>query len=179
MQRRPPSPSDPIGTRTGTWLTYLDYLREEAIALVESVSEAEAATSRVASGWTPLGLLVHLRHVERRWIVWGFLGEAVDDPWADQRDGRWVVEPGATRAALVRGLCDQGEVTRAVLESHDLDEAARPGPRFLEGAPPPTLERILFHLLQEYARHVGHLDLVAEAWAAGASPREPDAQPRA
>ncbi|HQU25853.1 MAG TPA: DUF664 domain-containing protein [Acidimicrobiales bacterium] len=179
MQRRPPSPSDPIGSRTGVWLTYLDYLREEAIAVVESVTEDEASTSRVASGWTPLELLGHLRHVERRWIVWGFLGEAVDDPWGDQRDGRWVVEPGATRAQLARALRGQGEVTRAVVESHDLDDPARPGPRFLEGAPPPTLERILFHLLQEYARHVGHLDLVAEAWSTGASPRGADDQPRA
>ena len=31
-----------------------------------------------------------------------------------------------------------------------------------DGAPPATLERVLFHLLQEYARHLGHLDIVAE-----------------
>ena len=37
----------------------------------------------------------------------------------------------------------------------------RPGERW-EGADPPTLERVLFHLLQEYARHVGHLDVVRE-----------------
>jgi Protein of unknown function (DUF664) len=30
------------------------------------------------------------------------------------------------------------------------------------GAPPATLERVLFHLLQEYARHLGHLDIVCE-----------------
>ena len=171
MERRPPSPSDLAATRLGVWLTYLDYLREEAIALVESLSEDEAVTSRVASGWSPLGLLVHLRHVERRWIVWGFLGEAVEDPWGDQRDGRWVVEPGATRTALIRRLRDQGELTRAVVETRRLDQRARPGPRFAEGAPPPTLERILFHLLMEYARHVGHLDLVAEAGVSRANPR--------
>ena len=27
---------------------------------------------------------------------------------------------------------------------------------------PPTLERILLHLIQEYARHLGHLDIVSE-----------------
>ena len=31
-----------------------------------------------------------------------------------------------------------------------------------DGADPATLERILFHLLQEYARHLGHLDVVTE-----------------
>jgi hypothetical protein len=48
-----------------------------------------------------------------------------------------------------------------VIESHDLSEIGQPGPRW-NGADPPTLERILFHLLQEYARHLGHLDIVAE-----------------
>jgi len=37
----------------------------------------------------------------------------------------------------------------------------KPGPRW-DGADPATLERILFHLVQEYARHLGHLDIVAE-----------------
>ena len=37
----------------------------------------------------------------------------------------------------------------------------QPGDRW-DGADPATLERVLFHLLQEYARHVGHLDIVTE-----------------
>lgn len=32
----------------------------------------------------------------------------------------------------------------------------------MERAVPATLERVLIHLLQEYARHVGHLDVVRE-----------------
>jgi hypothetical protein len=44
---------------------------------------------------------------------------------------------------------------------HDLDEVGQPGDRW-DGAKPPTLERVLFHLLQEYARHVGQLDVVSE-----------------
>jgi uncharacterized protein DUF664 len=29
-------------------------------------------------------------------------------------------------------------------------------------SPHPPSQRVLFHLLQEYARHVGHLDIVTE-----------------
>ncbi|MGY4682759.1 mycothiol transferase [Micromonospora aurantiaca (nom. illeg.)] len=36
-----------------------------------------------------------------------------------------------------------------------------PGERW-DGADPASLERVLFHLVQEYARHLGHLDIVAE-----------------
>ena len=47
------------------------------------------------------------------------------------------------------------------MTSHDLAETGRPGERW-EGAEPATLERVLFHVLQEYARHAGHLDVVRE-----------------
>ncbi len=43
----------------------------------------------------------------------------------------------------------------------NLCDVWRPSERW-EGADPPTLERVLFHLLQEYARHVGHLDVARE-----------------
>jgi Protein of unknown function (DUF664) len=62
---------------------------------------------------------------------------------------------------VLAGLLDQAARTRAIVESHDLDEIGQPGDRW-DGADPATLERILFHLLQEYARHVGHLDIVTE-----------------
>ena len=42
------------------------------------------------------------------------------------------------------------------------DASAVPGGRFPAGAARPTLAAILFHVLQEYARHAGHLDVVRE-----------------
>ena len=41
-----------------------------------------------------------------------------------------------------------------------VDATAAPGGRF--AADPPTLEWICFHVLAEYARHAGHLDIVVE-----------------
>ncbi len=55
----------------------------------------------------------------------------------------------------------QGLRTRTIIRSNSLDAVGRPGQRW-NGEAPPTLERILFHLLQEYARHLGHLDIVFE-----------------
>ena len=62
---------------------------------------------------------------------------------------------------LVRALHEQAAVSREVVEAHDLDEVGQPGERW-SGAPPATLERVLLHLVQEYARHAGHLDIVRE-----------------
>jgi hypothetical protein len=96
-----------------------------------------------------------------RWLEWGFEGRDVADPWGDRRDGRWYVAPEETLDGLLAALDAQAERSGEVIAAHDLSEAGRPGERW-DGEPPATLERILFHLLQEYARHLGHLDVVSE-----------------
>jgi len=156
-----PSPSTPIADRAQVFLTYLDYFRSRLVDKLEALPERELRSSRLASNWTPVELIHHLRHVERRWLEWGFLGFDVADPWADNRDDRWYVSPEVSLADLVNGLRAQAARTREIVESHDLGEVGQPSERW-DGALPPTLERILFHLLQEYARHTGHLDIVSE-----------------
>jgi uncharacterized damage-inducible protein DinB len=157
-----PEPTDPAGSRAEVFLRYLDFFRSRLASKLETLPADELRHSRLPSGWTPLELLKHLRYVELRWLEWGFEGREFADPWADNRDGRWAVGPEETLPALLAGLRDQAARTRAIVESHDLDEAGQPGDRWDDGADPATLERILFHLLQEYARHLGHLDVVVE-----------------
>ncbi len=156
-----PEPTQPVGSSAEVFLGYLDYFRSVLIDKVHGLSEDDLRTSRLPSGWTPAELVKHLVHVELRWLEWGFEGRDVGDPWADDRDGRWYVGPEETVAELTRALETQAARSRAVVESHDLADVGKPGERW-DGAEPPTLERILFHLLQEYARHVGHLDIVRE-----------------
>ena len=139
---------------------YLDWYRETAVAKVSAVSVAEQRSTRLPSGWTPLELLNHLAFMEQRWFVWGFLGEQVDAPWGDDRDGRWHVPEPAGVEEVAGFLRSVGERTRAVLASTPLERRAAVGGRFDED--PPTLAWICFHVLQEYARHVGHLDIVVE-----------------
>ena len=156
-----PEPTAPRSSTAEVLLGYLAYFRSVVVAKLEGLADDELRRSRLPSGWTPLELLTHLVQVERRWLVWGFEGQDVGDPWADQRDGRWHVEPGTGLDQLVAALHAQAEVTRSVVERHALTDVGQPGERW-DGAPPATLERVLFHLLQEYARHVGHLDVVRE-----------------
>ena len=148
-------------SRAEVFLGYLDFFRSKVLDKVGRLPESELRLSRLPSGWTPLELVKHLQFVELRWLEWGFEGREVADPWGDDREGRWHVPAGETVGELTSALAAQGHRSRAVVESHDLSELGRPGPRW-DGADPPTLERILFHLLQEYARHLGHLDIVTE-----------------
>jgi uncharacterized damage-inducible protein DinB len=156
-----PSPTIPAADRTEVFLRYLDYYREVVLTKVAALPADSLRSSVLPSGWTPLELVKHLRFVEMRWLSWGFEGVPVDDPWGDSRDDRWFVEPAENPADLLKALREQGTYTSAVVRRHALSEFGAPSPRW-DGAEPPELERILFHLLQEYARHTGHLDIVAE-----------------
>ena len=156
-----PEPTRPAADRTEVLVGYLDYYRAVLLSKVDGLTEEQLRGSILPSGWSPLELVKHLTYVERRWLVWGFEGAAVDDPWGDSRDGRWAVGAAEPTADLLAALREQGRTTAAVAGRHALDEVGAPGERW-DGDPPATLERCLLHLVQEYARHVGHLDVVRE-----------------
>ena len=151
------------------WSDYLDWMRAELARGVLALTAERQRTALVPSGWTPIELLSHVLHMEQRWFVWGFLGEQVeepwgdwdvDEPWHDGVEGRWRVADDVTARQLVDRLDQVAARTRSVLRDVPLDAQAASGGRFAED--PPTLEWICFHVLAEYARHAGHLDIVAE-----------------
>ena len=151
-----PEPTKPYADDRQVLLGYLDYFRA---TLLEKCQGIDVHATTLPSGWTPAELLHHLRHVERRWLEWGFEGHAVENPWADWQDGRWHTTDDLP--ALTAALQDQASTTRRIVESHELDDQGQPGERWA-GAAPATLRRVLLHLVQEYARHAGHLDVVRE-----------------
>lgn len=152
-------------------LDYLDFYRSVVVAKVSGAPAEFLASSAVPSGWTPAGLVNHLVHMERRWILWGFLAEPVPHPWADSAGTGWV-QPDADEESLIDALLAQGNRTREVVQAYQLTDHARVGGRFESVEEAPQLHWILLHVLQEYARHAGHLDIVREL-ADGATGEEP------
>ena len=156
-----PEPTQPATSRTAVLLGYLDYFRAVLRGKLAGLDETALRGSVLPSGWSPLELVKHLTYVEMRWLEWGFEGRPVDDPWGDQRDGRWHVGPQESLDGLLAELDRRAVVTTDIANRHDLAETGVPGERW-DGAEPATLERVLLHLVQEYARHCGHLDVVRE-----------------
>ena len=145
-------------------LQYLDRYREIIEAKLTGLSESDLRSSRLPSGWSPLALLKHLVYMERRWLRWGFAGEQVDHPWGDSSDdpdAPWSIGDDETLDGLLAKLHEGGEFTRRVVTGADLATLGAAGGRFTEDDRP-TLNWILFHVLQEYARHAGHLDVARE-----------------
>ena len=125
--------------------------------------ETELRTGRLPSGWTPLELIKHLTYMERRWFCWGFLAEQLSAPLGDEDDsGRWYVDDSETAVELLEALYAGGARTRAIVEGAHLTDRAAVGGRFSMGDPLPTLAWTLVYVLQEYARHAGHLDAARE-----------------
>lgn len=166
------------GTTSQHFSDYLAFYRAEVIEKLTGLPEEELRRSRIPSGWTPIELLSHLVHMEQRWFAWGFLGEDVakpwgdwnvdEDPWAEGAHGagaKWEVPATTTLIDLTDALTAVGEQTTEILDAHSLSEVAQPGPRWPDTDWPGAvgdLRWICFHVLQEYARHVGHLDIAIE-----------------
>ncbi len=137
---------------------YLDWYRRALERKLDGLSEAQLHAVVEPLRWAPLGLIQHLGWVERRWMRWGFAAEDVTAWHPDGDDAEWVVAADVVRAAF------DDEVARstAMIAGTGLDERAALGGRFETVEEAPTLGRILFHLLQEYARHAGQLDVARE-----------------
>jgi uncharacterized damage-inducible protein DinB len=140
---------------------YLDYFRSEIRRKTADLDETALQRQMVPSGWTVPALAEHLLHMERRWIVWGFLGDVLAEARADRDDdGRWITD--RPLAQILDELDANGRRTRTVVADHDPLQLASVGGKYAPGDELPTLLSILFHVLQEYARHAGHLDVVRE-----------------
>ncbi|GIH08423.1 hypothetical protein Rhe02_64900 [Rhizocola hellebori] len=160
MAEPPKSLSDP----SELFVAYLDWERSVIARKLAGLTEQELRTAVLPSGWTPIELLKHLVYMEQRWLVWGFAAQQVPSPWGDHdlQTERWHVGPQETLAELLAALDEVGQKTRAIIAGAKLEDPAAIGGRFQEDGVAPSLSWILFHVLQEYARHAGHLDVVRE-----------------
>ncbi|MGP3976434.1 DinB family protein [Streptomyces sp. 8N114] len=150
---------------------YLDYYRRALLRKAAALPEEELRAGHLPSGWTPLELVRHLQYVEQRWLNWGFAAEQVPDPWGDRgmddAADRWQVPAGMSTRQVLDAYAAQCDRSRRVTSAAKLDQRASVGGRFPTEEEAPTLAWILFHLLQEYARHVGQLDVVVELAGGG------------
>jgi uncharacterized damage-inducible protein DinB len=143
-------------------LGYLDWYRDALMRKLAGLSDAQLRTPVEPLGWSPLGLVKHLGWVERRWMRWGFDAEDVlaYPPGGDQAE--WGVPAGESTEGVMAAYREEVARSRSLAAGADLSQRARTGGRFERPEQAPPLARILFHLLQEYARHVGHLDVARE-----------------
>ena len=136
----------------------LDFYRATVVNKVVGLTDNQAFTAAVSpSTLTPATVVKHLTGTERFWFSIDFADLDVSWPWTDDDlHGNFRIEPGDTLARIVADYVEEcARSRRAVVDSH-LDDAARgEGMEF-------TLRYAIIHMIQETARHCGHLDLLRE-----------------
>ena len=151
---------------------FLDYFRSVFARKVEGIDDAQARL-RVGPGELDLlGLARHMAGVERWWFSQALDGSDAPALWVNAMDPNdddpdFHHRPNDTIAAAVRALHDEiAESRRRVAAHASLDDVTaidvgppdnphRYGPR--------SLRWLMVHMIEEYARHCGHADLIREA----------------
>ena len=160
----------PERTLSGSWLeviaSNLDYHRATFLWKCEGLSEAQLRQRPIPSSeLTLLGLMRHLQGVERYWFQRRLAATtphffpyrihvtANGDEWFDEAD------PTPAKDVYADYLAACTESREVFAKATQNLERIVPNPEFGDT----DVRFILEHVIEEYARHVGHADLLREA----------------
>lgn len=144
------------GERTAV-LGFLQRQRELVAWKVHDAGDDVLRSTTTPSGLTLHGVVRHLTNVERSWVRDVFAGhDGLGFDWTeDDPDGELHVPDDVTMAELLADYAAEAQICDAVVAaaaSLDVVSAQR-------GV---SLRWILLHLIEETARHLGHIDLLRE-----------------
>jgi hypothetical protein len=143
---------------------FLRYHRTVLARKAEGVTDDEARrTPCPPSNLSLLGLVRHMAEVERIWAKWLFRGDDnvplfYGDAHPDgDGDGDFHAPPGATLAEAFDAYWREVGDADAIYASAALDQLQAVGDERH------SLRWIYVHMIEEYARHCGHADLIRQA----------------
>ena len=145
---------------------FLAFHRETLLWKVSGLDDAALRRRLVPSLTTLLGMVKHLAYVEQWWTCCVFEGRDPHEPWASvdwdaDWDWDWHSAAGAgldeLLALLDREVAASDEVVRRA------DDLGRLSQRTGREGVPFWLRWVLVHIVEEYARHNGHADLLRES----------------
>lgn len=142
-------------------LAYLDFQRDTAVCKLQGLGEDDARRTLGPSSLTLVGIVTHLTYVERVWFRTVFLGEDVTAlSHRDDASLYWSPPEGASLDDVIAAYRKEVAHSNEVILAHSLDEVAATGRRH---RPPMQLRWIMLHMIEEVARHLGHMDLIRES----------------
>lgn len=140
-------------------LMFLEAQRSSVLAIIDGLDDQALTTPVLPSGWTPLGLIEHLGYAERHWFQEIVTGSAEPLPWPDDNTPLTTPRPASAVFAFYRAQCERSNAVLASLPLSTPPRGRHPG---WLGEETTDLRRIVLHMIEETARHAGHLDVVRE-----------------
>jgi uncharacterized damage-inducible protein DinB len=165
-QGRPEPPA--AAGETATLLGFLEFLRATLAWKCAGLDAAGLRATVAASSMTLGGMLKHLAYVEDDWFTRDLAGRDRPPPWDAvdwQADPDWDWHSAANdtpeqlRALWQEAMARSRAVVTEALAGGGLSQLAR---RPWPDGQAPSLRWILVHMIEEYARHNGHADLIRE-----------------
>jgi uncharacterized damage-inducible protein DinB len=163
-------PEPPLaGDESATLLGFLDYQRATLAWKCAGVDAAGLSATVGASTMTLGGMLKHMALVEDNWFSRSLHGRDRGAPfdtvdWKADPDWDWHSAAGDSPDELRVLWQDAVDRSRSLLADAlaggGLDQLAR---RTWPDGRAPNLRWILAHMIEEYARHNGHADLLRES----------------
>ncbi|MEH3077254.1 MAG: DinB family protein [Quadrisphaera sp.] len=147
-----------------TLVGFLDFLRDTIAVKTDGLTTDQLRGTHPPSSMTLGGMLKHLAFVEDYWVGHVLLGRDPSPPWdtapwGDDPDWDWHSAASDAADDLRQVWRDAVERSRTDLPLDDLGQLSateRHGQRV-------SVRYVLVHLVEEYARHAGHADLLREA----------------
>jgi Protein of unknown function (DUF664) len=135
---------------------FLQRQRDLVAWKVAGVSDEVLRSVATPTGLTIPGIVRHLENVERSWFRDEFAGQpGLTYDWGDEDpDGEFHVPAGVSVAALLADYAAEAALCDEVIAAASLDD--------LGVNRPMSLRWMLIHLIEETARHLGHIDLLRE-----------------
>jgi hypothetical protein len=160
----PPIAGNEVDTLLGSLERVRSFIGWKCDGLDEAGMRAKAATSTITLG----GLLKHLALVEADYFSVRLLGRNPGPPWNEvdwdaDPDWDWRVTDDDTPEELMALWRETVARSRASLTEALADGGLDQLARGTEWSEPPSLRRLLIDLIEEYARHAGHADIIRES----------------
>ena len=142
-------------------LGWLDLQRAIIHWKCEGLSEQDAHRSVLPASplMTMAGVVSHMRWVENVWFEVIFLGRPATGPQFDGPEDADMMVDGIPLGQLLEDYTKQCAVSDGIIAAHSLDDVGK-HPDF--SARSTSLRWILFHMIEETARHAGHVDVIRE-----------------
>lgn len=137
---------------------FLDWYRQVIANKVEGLTLEQASTVMTPTGLSPLGIVKHLTWVEAAWFRDTFAGEPVGDEVSNPDSFRLTADD--TVESVVAGYHDECAHSRRISDAAPSLDAHSAQTAKIRGHV--SLRWILVHMLEETARHAGHLDFMRE-----------------
>ena len=168
-----PAQVPPVRDERDSLIAYLDQQRDAFAAVAFGLTEEQIRLAPTAGTLSIGGLIKHVTTCERGWTA--RMAAAPAEPAPDPRPlaeraaeyGQdFVVTASDSLESLLEALAAQGDRTRDVLRTADLDAAVpvpRDAPWFPKDVEAWSVRWVAMHLVEELARHAGHADIVRES----------------